>query len=65
MCTYFFLFALYTCYPFLKTQKYFKGICGSIFYKLSRDLTRPLRQSRGLKGLFHGLNATMIPIKVS
>ena len=34
--------------------------CGYIFYKPSRDRTRPLGRPRGLQGLLHELNATMI-----
>ena len=36
------------------------GFCGYIFYKPSREHTRPLELSRGLKGLLHMLNATVI-----
>ena len=34
--------------------------CGFIFYRPSRDLTRPLGLPRGLKGLLHMSNATVI-----
>ena len=36
------------------------GFCGFIFYRPSRDLTRPLGRPRGLKGLLHMPNATVI-----
>jgi hypothetical protein len=34
--------------------------CGYIYYKPSRDLTRPLGLPRGLKDLLHMSNATVI-----
>ncbi|GJW16556.1 hypothetical protein Tco_0023992 [Tanacetum coccineum] len=39
-------------------------LCGYILWKPSRDFTRLLGLPSGLKGLFHTLNATMIPTKV-
>jgi hypothetical protein len=37
------------------------NVCGCHFSKPSRDFTRPLWMSRGLKGLLHMLNATVSP----
>ena len=37
-----------------------RGFCGFIFYRPSRDLTRPLGLPRGLNGLLHMPNATVI-----
>ena len=37
-----------------------RGICGYIHYRPSQDLTRPLGLPRGLKGLLHMPNATVI-----
>ena len=40
-------------------------LCGYVHWKPSRDFTRPLGPPRGLKGLLHTLNATVMPTKVS
>ncbi|GJX16435.1 hypothetical protein Tco_0217267, partial [Tanacetum coccineum] len=40
-------------------------LCGYVLWKSSRDFTRPLGPPSGLKGLFHTLNATVIPTKVT
>nr|GEV96312.1 RNA-directed DNA polymerase, eukaryota, reverse transcriptase zinc-binding domain protein [Tanacetum cinerariifolium] len=39
-------------------------LCGYVLWKPSRDFTRPLGPSSGLKGLLHTLNATVIPTKL-
>ena len=37
-----------------------RGFCGFIFYRPSRDITRPLELPRGLKGMLHMPNTTVI-----
>ena len=58
---------IYSSY-FEKPKKIFlcflKDFCQCFNWKYSRGLTRPLMKPTGLKGLFHELNTTVIPIKV-
>ncbi|GJR59952.1 hypothetical protein Tco_1502114 [Tanacetum coccineum] len=56
-------------YGVFKTSKPCKCIlvnelCGYVRWKPSRDFTRLLGPPSGLKGLFHTLNATVIPTKL-
>ena len=44
----------------LETRQKKNEFCGYIRYRPSRDLTRPLGLPRGLKGLLHMPNATVI-----
>jgi len=43
-------FALYICFV-LKNPKILQRFCGYSFYKSSREVTRPLGETKGLKGL--------------
>ncbi|GKC64562.1 hypothetical protein Tco_1097160, partial [Tanacetum coccineum] len=50
---------------FLQNHVYLiNELCGHVLWKPSRDFTRPLEPPSGLKGLFHTLNATVIPTKL-